>query len=78
MKDRLLGAANRLLSLILRIEVTLLMKSGERVIYTCTNVRVSKSYDNQITKITNDGSSGWPLYVRLDDIAAVLTRKVLL
>lgn len=79
MKAILTKAANAALvpvNLFLRVEVSLLMNSGERVNFTCKNITVDKSHDNRLTGITTEKQRGFPLYTRLADISAVQTRRI--
>lgn len=57
-------------------EVTLILKSGRTIRYRTKSWTIKESYDNHLTSISNQGSSGFPHYLRLDDVSVITTRRV--
>ena len=67
---------NKIFGLLTTIEVRLVMNSGHVHTFYCRECRIKQAPDNDLLSINVQGSSGFPLYSRLDDISLVLTRRV--
>ncbi|UTC28125.1 hypothetical protein GURKE_00940 [Brevundimonas phage vB_BpoS-Gurke] len=59
-----------------KLEVRLLMKSGAVIRFFASDITATSSGDNNLSGLKWDGARGVPLYIRLDDISAVGTRRV--
>lgn len=53
-------------------KITIILKSGKEIIFECENMTITKA-GNQLTGYTVEGGTGKLFYVRLDEIAALLS-----
>jgi len=56
-------------------KVVLHLRSGQVLNFTCEDFTVTKRSDNTISALSWEGISPAPLYLRLDDISAVIVEE---
>ncbi|KQS55940.1 hypothetical protein ASG17_07770 [Brevundimonas sp. Leaf363] len=61
---------------ILTVRVDLILKSGMSVRFYCSGITATRRQDNSLSAIEITKPVGWPLYIRLDDVSAVVTRRM--
>jgi len=56
-------------------KVVVHLRSGQVLKFTCEEFTVTKQADNTISKLVWEGISPSPLYLRLEDISAVIVEE---
>jgi hypothetical protein len=60
----------------LKLRVTLVLKCGSEIRFLCDKISTKQDHENNLTAINVESSVGWPLYLRLGEVAAIRTQKV--